>query len=352
MKRIHFLVRLYDLRIHASQGIPQGTLVKPVLTMDFAKYKKFVFSHWKWKSNTHDWETSYTQSNPFYFHYRTDYAELLEPKQLIFEHGASSGANGVRDSHIRISLHTLATGPEEYHFPSLSFKCQMYQDCVIKYQIHRLVCPWIDLPFPIQSHPNYFWFEPKFSLEIWYVSGERMTFCGKIECPSSSKKKDVLVWNSPRPFFVSDTTDMLEKAHFFIQLYYNDRPLAYSLVHLFQNFNPKSHGPYLFHAPIHLYKSSLSKGATKRAPDPSFDLNLVIQEGPSFWPMKGGSVNENVVVHGESKPYFPFPTSVTSIHKSLSSLDTNQKQLLRHYFLLGFSKEWTRQHLAELIHAM
>lgn len=170
MKRIHFLVRLYDLRIHASQGIPQGTLVKPVLTMDFAKYKKFVFSHWKWKSNTHDWETSYTQSNPFYFHYRTDYAELLEPKQLIFEHGASSGANGVSKPTFG-SLFTLwLRGRKNIIFPPfrLNVKCIKIVSSNIKYIdlfVHGLIYPFLFrvIPTTFGSNPNFPW---KFGMSV------------------------------------------------------------------------------------------------------------------------------------------------------------------------------------------
>lgn len=415
--RIQFVVRIFNLEIHLEHKQPNYHVKTFDVDFDFAKYKKIVFSQWRCTSSerrkSEVWkETTYTRSNPLFFRYRTDYAQFLDPKELtvdMFARQTCGGKDAAIDEQGRsilgstaISFQVLVTGPPQYHLhitrPQenkmyeqivLSFTCHMHQECVIQYGILSMQCHQFPLPLPdaITQHPNSYWFDPSFTAEVWYVSAERMTFAVKLV---GAKQGKAITWTSSPSFYISDTTDMLDNVHLFLQISYNDRPWGYTLIPLFREFNPKDlAGEYAFRIPLFPYYSATTKEAT-------LDLIVRIAQGPTFWQMKDGIASESCLISGTPKPHFPVPKlpSVSQlfpqIHKSKSSfpsrtqdildtlhraafpvrqltssstssssfvprsqlmlfqLDDSQKTLLECYFHLGFSKEWVKKHINNL----
>jgi hypothetical protein len=398
--RLNFVVKIFDIKLHLPQAGVQD--IKDVgVHMDFATYKKFAFTPLI-KVSDDGWRYTHSKENPLVFRYRTDWgAQALKPKELralvlcshreerkglVFAH-----YNRLDIGNVGVSLHTLATGPQEYHLrltmdneahpyfeqATLSFMCLMNQECTVQYRVKSLQCPPFRLPEAVRRHPNAFWFEPCFAVDVWYVSQERMNFAQHTDHNDhiATTPKETL------PFHIADTTDMLENAHFFLQFTYNDRPWGHALLPLFREFNPgNTSGEYMFRLPLSMYDEG--------GQDPLIlTLCLQIMHGPTFWPMKNGIATESLLLSGTSRRFFPrpklnsivriesreeeVPMSMTPAMTSLKpgtlplwtttvskespsvlvfhQLDTSQKALLECYFNLGFSKEWVKRYLVGLI---
>lgn len=391
--RVNFQVRLFGLQLHLEPKYQEGKETeKPLprtsflnVECDFAKYKKIVFDHWIPTTQENKWKHDlYTKDSPFVFTYRTDYAPLLEPKEvkILVSDGKVSLGN------IGISLHTLATGPQEYHLHltlspatpfrriTLFFMCYMSQECSPQYRILSMSCPPLVLPIEVRQHPNAFWFDPEFAIHVWYVNSESMTWKQRREGAFQSLSANIS-WQDFPAFSVTDTTIQLDHAHLFLQLSFTDRPLGYALLPLFQNYHPRG-GEFSFQVPLFLYETY----------QPS-SLTLVIQitQGPLFWPMKNGIATEVQLLSGTCKAHFPKPklANISSRRDSplesstpiipvltntflipeflrwipppillnasptLHHIDDSQRALLESYIQQGLSKEEIQQRLLVLL---
>jgi hypothetical protein len=321
--RLHFLVRLGFFRVVC---VCHAQPYKIQVRVDFARYRDLLFDL------KHAGGTQYEEQQVQHFCYRTDYPELMEPKQVIFEVWIAMEKKGICSALQKMgtaifSLHTLATGPPEYHLPIdidstdpflrqatclVSFRCQMNQECILRCKMLSVMCDVSTpaLPKEIRQHPNSFWFLPDVLLDVWYLTQERMTLVNKTETRLSPQhlpqiethtdhEERQLNLRSSQPFHIRDTTDMLDTAHLVLQLNYNDRPWKYALVSLpFLDFALHKK-QYLFQSRLHSY-----------APHPdsvplSIHVLLEITQGPSFWPMQG--VCTGSYVSGLCKTNFPRP---------------------------------------------
>lgn len=337
--RIHFVVRLssIQIRLHPKHELKWREKVKNLhLEINFANYKKLLFTDWtvvlphlsttqEESAAVETWvEKHYpTRSQAYLFRYRTDYPESMEPKKLrvsvsqSWKHPPRVGDSLLGEA--TISLRTVATGPEEYHFTleltkegvaadlgqvAVIFTCQMHQECMIKYKIRSLACCEIPpLPAAILNHPNAFWFQPSFTVDVWYVTSEQMTFATRLETHFYDPKKRYISWKASQVFYINDTTDMLEKAHLFLQISYNDRPWTYSLISLFHTHDPQQ-DQYFFPLPLFFYHAFSEPHVS--TPPPTF-LFMEISQGPSFWQMQEGMATETKVCSGLIKAHFPIP---------------------------------------------
>src|SRR5579872_4871237 len=334
--RIRFRVCLSNFQLALSTCDLNNKILKIAdFKLDLAKYRIFHLTKWIVVEKKEEREekkekkgVKFQEHSKLLFYYRTDYPEFLKAKQVeirvildLVSKLSKLSFEGKLDF-----LQLIDANKNSIHldlFPSLletpiprlncSFVSEMYQECVLQllFQGIHTTSSFV-IPSEIGRHANSFWFSPEFSIQIWYISPERMTFLLNAQRQNSK-------WNSLPPCHINDTTDVLKQAHIFLEFAYNDLPFAYSLLPFLQKYQVGK-SSYQYRVPLlYYYNENENQNQTTNSVKTQVEVKFEVKNGPLFW-----------FEEQEAK-------------KDLFSLDESQKKLLQEYFYLGFSKEWIKK---------